>query len=227
MPKFMSDHYDKPRVTLLAISADAPGSGKDTLAAMLAEHHPEIVIVRFADTLTEEVYQQFAHLIDRETFMDTRHDATLKDAKMGIFRPQNVADKDYCRFLVQEMAWAPNAPMSIRDHLDTYGTKYQRELMGDDNRYVRAGLERAWELMCHGQVPVITDARFPNEVAGVRSLGGIVIKVTAPWAVKAAQGKITGIAEGHLKDVQFDAIIENVYGDPSKMKGQFHAKFRF
>lgn len=215
------------QVTLLAISADAPGSGKDTLAALLAEAHPEMVIVRFADTLTDEVYEQFAHLIDRETFLDTRHDATLKDAKMGIFRPENVADKNYCRFLVQEMAWAPNAPMSIRDHLDTYGTKYQRELMGDNNRYVRAGIERAKELLAGNMIPVITDARFPNEVKAVRDLGGTVIKVAADWAVNAALGKITGIAEGHLKDVQFDATVQNVYGDPSKMKAQFYAKFHF
>lgn len=235
MPAFINDWYDpikgpemraalaaKTKVTILALCADAPGSGKDTLAELLAQYEPGIVIVKFADKLTDEVAEQFAMVIDRESFVECRNDPTLKDSRMGVFRPDNVQDLGYYSFLTVNLGYDPKRPMSIRDHLDIYGTKYQRERMGDMNRYVRAAIERTQELVAKGFIPVITDARFPNEVEAVKALGGTVIKVAADWREGARDG-----IQDQLRGVPVDATIQNIWADPSAMKGQFYARFRF
>lgn len=237
MPHFINDWYDpikgpamraaqeaKPRVVVLGLGAMA-GAGKDTFLSLLAER-ADIVNVKFADALTDEVAALFSERVTREDFQALRDNSHDKDVKMGVFRPRNVENASYRRFLADQ-GYDTDAPMSIRDHLVLYGTDYVRQYLGKDDEWLNKGLKRIREVSDKGLIPVVTDVRFPNEAQAIKDLGGTLVSITADWLANRALDAITAKAEGLLKDVQFDAKLINVWGDPASMKGQFYAKFRF
>lgn len=224
MPQFLEDHYSKPRVAVLGLAA-AAGAGKDTLLDLLAERE-DIVNVKFSDALTEEVAAMFSTRVTREDFMALRNNSRDKDVKMGVFRARNVQNMNYKNFLNLQ-GYDLDAPMSIRDHLILYGTDYVRQYLGQEDAWLRKGLARTEEVRSKGLIPVVTDVRFLNEAQAIKDLGGTLVSITADWLANKAVDAITAKAEGLLKDVQFDAKLINVWGNPSSMKGQFYAKFRF
>jgi len=237
MPMFINDWYDpikgpamradqeaKPRVAVLGLGAMA-GAGKDTFLGLLADR-PDIVNVKFADALTDEVAFLFSTRVTREDFQALRDNSHDKDVKMGVFRPRNVEDVAYREFLYAQ-GYSPDAPMSIRDHLVLYGTDYVRTWLGDESYWLDMGMNRIEEVIEKGLIPVVTDVRFPNEAQAIKDLGGTLVSITADWLANRTLNAITAKAEGLLKDVKFDAKLVNVWGDPASMKGQFYAKFRF
>lgn len=224
MPQFIEDHYSKPRVAVLGLGALA-GAGKDTFLGLLADR-ADIVNVKFADALTDEVAALFSTRVTREDFQALRDNAHDKDVRMGVFRPRNVENESYRDFLARE-CYGLDTPMSIRDHLVLYGTRYVRQYQGQEDKWLNKGLERIREVTEKGLIPVVTDVRFPNEAQAIKDLGGTLVSITADWLANKALDAITAKAEGLLKDVQFDAKLINVWGDPASMKGQFYAKFRF
>lgn len=224
MPQFIEDHYSKPQVAILGLGAMA-GAGKDTFLGLLADR-PDIVNVKFADALTDEVAALFSERVTREDFQALRDNSHDKDVKMGVFRVRNVEDHGYRQFLYRN-GYDMDAPMSIRDHLVIYGTDYVRQYLGDDSYWLDKGMRRIREVTEKGLIPVVTDVRFPNEAQAIKDMGGTLVSITADWLANRALDAITAKAEGLLKDVQFDAKLINVWGDPASMKGQFYAKFRF
>lgn len=237
MPMFINDWYDpikgpelrskqeaKPRVAVLGLGAMA-GAGKDTFMALLADR-ADIVNVKFADALTDAVAGLFSTRVTRDDFQALRDNSHDKDVKMGIFRPRNVENESYRHFLHRE-GIGLDAPLSIRDHLVLYGTDYVRQYLGSDSYWLDKGMRRIREVTDKGLIPVVTDVRFPNEAQAIKDLGGTLVSITADWLANRALDAITAKAEGLLKDVQFDAKLINVWGDPASMKGQFYAKFRF
>jgi len=224
MPQFIEDHYSKPRVVVLGLGAMA-GAGKDTFLDLLADR-ADIVNVKFADALTDEVAALFSERVTREDFQALRDNSHDKDVKMGVFRARNVENDHYKGFLAMQ-GYDLDAPMSIRDHLVLYGTDYARKFRGQEDVWLRKGLERIEEVRSKGLIPVVTDVRFPNEAQAIKDLGGTLVSITADWLANRALDAITAKAEGLLKDVQFDAKLINVWGNPASMKGQFYAKFRF
>lgn len=68
---------------------------------------------------------------------------------------------------------------SARYAAQTLGTEWGREIIGDD-LWVNAWMIRARRTLEAKCFVVADDLRFPNEVAAVRSLGGIVIRVVRP-----------------------------------------------
>lgn len=225
MPQFLADHYSKPRVSILGLAA-AAGAGKDTFMASLAEQHPDLVNVKFSDALTDEVAAMFSTRVTREDFQALRDNAHDKDVKMGVFRPRNVENERYAQFLMAQ-GYDMDAPMSIRDHLILYGTDFVRKHLGQEDVWLNKGMDRIREVRAKGLIPVVTDVRFPNEATAIANEGGTLLSLTADWLANRALDAITAKAEGLLKGVEFDAKITNVWGNPSAMKGQFHARFRF
>ncbi|ATN92956.1 hypothetical protein HOT36_gp26 [Ralstonia phage RPSC1] len=225
MPQFLTDHYSKQRVAVLALAADA-GAGKDTFLDSLAETHPDLVNVKFADPLTEEVADMFSRRVTLADFKALRENAHDKDVKMGVFRPRHVQNERYKAFLARR-GYDMDAPMSIRDHLILYGTDYVRKHLGQGDAWLLQGLARVEEVRQKGLIPVVTDVRFPNEAAALQGMGATLVSITADWLANRALDAITSKAEGLLKGVQFDAHISNVWGNPASMKGQFNARFRF
>lgn len=70
-----------------------------------------------------------------------------------------------------------------RHAMQTLGTEWGRDLIGS-NFWVGTAIRLAND---HGKT-VITDVRFPNEVAAVKAAGGVVIGITADW-IKPVEGE--------------------------------------
>lgn len=219
------------KIELLGLAADAPGSGKDTLFAQLKETSDrELVNVKFADTLSKDIYEMFSGgCFGMDDLKFIRNDPKTKDEPFNAFKLANIgtAFADYADFCTNVMGENPDTPRSIRWHLDVYGTKYRREHLNDPDIWVRKGLEAAKAAYDAGHIPVFTDVRFPNEAAAIQRVGGKVVHIAADWAMQQVANKITGIAEGHLKNWKFDLKVNNVFSDPHNMTAQFNAKFTF
>ena len=64
--------------------------------------------------------------------------------------------------------------LTIREYLQWYGTEAHREIFGD-NFWVDAALPTDFDH--YGRIVCVTDMRFPNEVARVKELNGITVRV--------------------------------------------------
>lgn len=225
----MSASDPRSKVNFLALCADAPGSGKDTLFNLLAADNPLLDNIKFSDALTDEVANLFSFQMDREDFLEVRHNPATKDYKLASFKPANIwgsYGSDYMRFLL-ESGWDLDERMSARDHLNVYGTQYIRDFKKQDNYWLDRGLKAVEDSLAKGRIPVITDVRFPNEAKRVQEAGGTLIRVAADFALGALADRTVAIAEGHLEGWRFDADIKNVFNQPDNMKAQFNARFKF
>ncbi|UCR90924.1 hypothetical protein [Ralstonia phage RpY2] len=216
----------------LGLAADHPGAGKDTAFASLQAANPgtDFVNVKFADALTAEVRALFPKVTDDE-FTEIRNDPKFKDLPLWMFAIHNIARTeqglDYVAFLKHEHPELIRQRMSIRQHLLIYGTEYVREFKGDEDRWLNLGVAKANEVAASGKVPVITDVRFVNEAIKLKQAGYDIAHIAADGLANAALSALTGIAEGHLKDWDFDLRVKNVWGKPENMGVQFNAKYRW
>lgn len=111
-------------------------------------------------------------------------------------------------------------PHDVRTMLQHMGTDEWRATYGEDV-WVRGldAVARTWAL-CNGVTKfVIADARFENEVAAVRALGGTTVRVVAPTRV--ANNGLTPEQRQHRSEVEmarmpdtaFDLVVHNDPGD--------------
>lgn len=97
--------------------------------------------------------------------------------------------------------WLGKSP---RELLQTLGTEWGRQTVRDDI-WVAIAMRRAAE--APGNV-VITDVRFPNEVAAIKAAGGRIWRVTRPASCLAA-GAARHSSEAPLPDYLIDASLAN------------------
>lgn len=103
-----------------------------------------------------------------------------------------------------------NEPLDIlcgktpRYAMQTLGTEWGRNTLGD-NIWVRVLQEKARGLMLRGYSVVVDDVRFPNEVEGVKRMGGIVVRVTRPLSVIG----MVHDSERHVLQLPVDHEIHN------------------
>ena len=222
-------------VKILGLAADHPGAGKDTAFAALVAANPGVQFenVKFADALTEELYTLFAKRVPKEDFLNIRNDPTLKDYAFNFFKPDNIDPTAlngrggrYTAFLYNS-GYKGGERMSVRQHLLIYGTHFIRENQGEPDRWLNLGLAAAQDAVARGVVPVITDVRFPNEAKRLKEIGADIAHIALDTVANAALDTLTGIAEGHLKDWDFDLRVKNVWGKPENMGVQFNAKYRW
>lgn len=88
----------------------------------------------------------------------------------------------------------------VRGLLQRLGTGVGRELWGED-----FWVDLAFKDLSFTEDYVFTDVRFPNEVEAIRARGGVVWQITRP-GVTAANNHVS---ESALRDVVFDAVIDN------------------
>ncbi|UXQ84873.1 hypothetical protein 10RS306A_gene4593 [Ralstonia phage 10RS306A] len=216
----------------IGLAADHPGAGKDTAFAALVQANPntEFVNIKFADALTAEVRALFPRVSDEE-FTEIRNDPKFKDLPLWMFAIHNIArteqGMEYVAFLKERHPELIRQRLSIRQHLLIYGTEYVREFKGDEDRWLNLGVQAADKAAAAGLVPVITDVRFPNEAKKLKQAGYDIAHIAADGLANAALSALTGIAEGHLKDWDFDLRVKNVWGKPENMGVQFNAKYRW
>lgn len=65
---------------------------------------------------------------------------------------------------------------TIRDAVDTLGTRWGRECM-HPNVWVNVAMSRAWKLQDAGRIVILENVRFPNEFETIRSQGGTIIAI--------------------------------------------------
>jgi hypothetical protein len=175
------------------------GSGKDTVGKIIA-------------LLNEDPDMNDAQII----YALSRHQPHLYEfqIKKWAWKLKQVAgimlDMDPWRFEEQEIKelqlasmWnsADGTPMTIRDFLQKLGTDAIRTGL-HTNAWVNALMtdydkEYKW---------IITDTRFPNELAAIEKEGGLTLLVTRKGAVAATN---THESETALKDAKFDVYINN------------------
>lgn len=206
------------KVQMLGLYSDAPGSGKDTFANLLAQEYPQVKVLHFADALTDEVAKLFPEVID---FYEIRNEPKLKDWKFNMFALKNAhPDFDhYVSFCVSKLGLDMDQARSVREHLLLYGTKYVREYLGRDSAWVDAGIKAARAVYEAGGVPVFADVRFPNERDVIQRIGGKVLHIVPTWGRELDE--TTSIAEGKIPTVSLDGSIFNTQGHPDGMLRQF------
>lgn len=107
--------------------------------------------------------------------------------------------------IVNKYGWegAKKAP-SVRQYLQVLGTDAVRNIIGND-AWIRAAEAKVIGHLREGRNVVITDVRFPNEAAFVKSYGGTVVKIMRP-NVNAVNDHISDTG---IDDLEVDVVLWN------------------
>lgn len=157
------------------------GTGKDTVANLLCAHL-EFARYAFAEPLRHEIVNAFG--IDARLLTD-RHTKEVPTPELALSRCvdqafigtmyQHLANNDAKAFFEQQ-----DAPRSPRQVMQWWGTEYRREKFG--RQYWTQRLTGRVLMQQHNgqRLHVITDVRFPEEAAAIRSMGGQIWQVKRP-----------------------------------------------
>lgn len=120
--------------------------------------------------------------------------------------PQPDADNlAYLSQLVNAYGWEEAKKFeSVRKYLQVLGTDAVRNIVGTD-AWVRAAEAKVIGHLREGRNVVITDVRFPNEAAFVKSYGGTVVKIMRP-DVDAVNDHISDTG---IDDLEVDVVLWN------------------
>jgi hypothetical protein len=175
-------------ITLVALTG-LSGSGKDTVADVLVDHHG-FAKLAFADALRTEVATAFnidpAYLVQRET----------KEHPLTTLALRRCMDSEFVRVMVNHLSMGElDAPRSPRQILQWWGTEYRR---AQDPDYWVNKAHRAMAILveCGRDRFVISDCRFENEAALVRRLDGSIWQVVRP-GIAPVQGAHVSETEGN------------------------------
>lgn len=176
------------------------GSGKDTVAGMIAEKVPDTELVSLASPIKEfagkfmgfsdtQLYgpsSARAQLIPAEEtlaalkmaatpFADGYGDSSIRNGVtdwLGRYFP--ASDRHQVRVRLREwLATLPQDEYSARTVLQTLGTAFGRAI--DPDVWVKAAISTAQQKLVSGAgLVVITDGRFRNEILAVRRQNGMV-----------------------------------------------------
>lgn len=162
-------------------------SGKDTTARILAETFSNIERAAFADKLKDSAAASLGITREALDALKLREDLLMEFTDQGF-------DTGFEPFEFE--------PFNIRTYLQRYGTEAHRDIFGDDF-WVEQVLDKP---VTDGKILVVTDMRFPNEIAGVLDRGGIAVKIRRE---EADSKPITHPSEQTLPDEQFDYFLDN------------------
>lgn len=102
--------------------------------------------------------------------------------------------------------WDKPYPPEVRALLQWWGTDLRRK--EDPDYWIKKMAGKLAPFVKGGhsddQAAVITDVRFPNEAEALQRLGGTIIKIWAPTAIR--KGRLGKLPEEHASEVQSDHI---------------------
>src|SRR5690606_28081170 len=156
------------------------GSGKDAVAGILAERY-DYKRLAFADNVKKLALEIDPTICDNETFSD------------GVDVPLPWA--------VERDGWdvAKRSPQ-VRELLQRIGQGV-RDIIGED-AWISAAM---WDYNPHSPNTVITDVRYPNELATIRQMGGVVW-----WVKRPGIGPANGHAsENSVSETDADWTVDN------------------
>lgn len=154
------------------------GSGKDTFARFIQEQDPSWQVKKFAGKLKDVA--SLLTGVPVEKFEDQE------------FKKQQMPSE-----------WG----MTYREFLQRLGTDAIRDGL-HTNAWVNA-LIADYKLGCGDKYPnwLITDVRFPNEAAAVKTYGGVMVRITR--GNETPNDPNLHPSETGLDDYDFDVVIEN------------------
>jgi len=185
------------------------GSGKDTVADMLQQHHG-FTKVALADPLKR---------IARDVF------AFTDEQLWGPSQNRNTPDQRYPRF---DHNGHYAGHLTPRHALQTLGTEWGRECYADT--WIEMGIRIARELLTpnggraydakvgifRASCPppegvVFSDCRFKNEIDAVHDAGGKVIRIVRPGAGLGGAAGLhpSEVEQASIKDEAFDLVLHN------------------
>ena len=115
---------------------------------------------------------------------------------------------------VKELPTEKLAGHSLRHAMQTLGTQWGREIMGQDFWV------RQWENTLDQPGCIADDVRFPNECEAIRSRGGVILRVERDGA--GVRGEGAKHASEQCDKLWYDAVIPN-----NGSVDDFHARLGF
>lgn len=159
------------------------GSGKDTVAQLLATHL-RFSQLAFADALRNEVCEAFGVDLSILTRRDTKETPTpaLALIRCSTASGFGMAVIDQCKWLkigasLRKEFEAPRPPRQI---MQWWGTEYRRQFYGQN--YWTRKLKARVHIQQEGNQwrHVISDVRFDNEADAIRAMGGVIWQIKRP-----------------------------------------------
>lgn len=157
----------------IAIASNCPGAGKDTLFDSIKTLIPSAVNHKFATALITQLARHFWYpRQDIEAIILNRE---MKDTPLHLFAITSLnSTSQYRKFLLPKYDDHYGA-RSIRWHLIQYGTEFVRNHLGEKDFWV----EQLIASLKHHKdsFNVVTDVRFPNELAALKNLGTKIVYI--------------------------------------------------
>ena len=164
----MENKIDSKFVPAIVI-AGKMGYGKDYVGNLIKNSFSNIEKISFADALKEEV-EHIINLIRNNSSLE--HIAYEMNVSKDEIKPlyiAMIAFKDINELTVKKKN------STIRFMLQYWGTDVRRK--NNENYWVQKTVDKILEINKLGNVALITDGRFPNELKGVSELNGITIQL--------------------------------------------------
>ena len=164
----MENKIDSKFVPAIVI-AGKMGYGKDYVGNLIKNNFSNIEKISFADSLKEEV-EHIINLIRNNSSLE--HIAYEMNVSKDEIKPlyiAMIAFKDINELTVKKKN------STIRFMLQYWGTDVRRK--NNENYWVQKTVDKILEINKLGNVALITDGRFPNELKGVSELNGITIQL--------------------------------------------------
>ena len=164
----MENKIDSKFVPALVI-AGKMGYGKDYVGNLIKDNFSNVEKISFADALKEEV-EYIINLIRNNSSLE--HIAYEMNVSKDEIKPLHIAMiafKDINELTVKKKN------STIRFMLQYWGTDVRRK--NNENYWVQKTVDKILEINKLGNVALITDGRFPNELKGVSELNGITIQL--------------------------------------------------
>lgn len=186
------------------------GSGKDTVAQLLATHL-RFSQMAFADALRAEICQ--AYRIDPSLL--TRRD-TKETPTQSLALSRCSTGNGFAMAVIEQCKWLEpgksikdefQAPRSARQIMQWWGTEYRRTYSGQDywTRTLKARVHAQQQSKQFRHV--ISDVRFANEAAAVRAMGGVIWDIRRP----GLKHNTSHISEADGSQFAPDLVIHNCY----------------
>lgn len=164
---------------LIALTSPAPRCGKSTIAEWLTDEHGYTL-----RPCADDIRQCLRPLLVAYGYEPEEVERLLHH------------DKD------SPLSALPGNP-TIRDLMVSMGTAWGRNMIHEDLWFKPWG-RRVMQLLAAGRPVVVDDLRLPNELRGVRAMGGVVVRIERPTITHVAS-----ISEGHIRTADADVVLTN------------------
>lgn len=164
----MENKIDSKFVPAIVI-AGKMGYGKDYVGNLIKDNFSNVEKISFADALKEEVEYIINLIRNNSSLEHIAYEMNVSKDEIKSLYIAMIAFKDINELTVKKKN------STIRFMLQYWGTDVRRK--NNENYWVQKTVDKILEINKLGNVALITDGRFPNELKGVSELNGITIQL--------------------------------------------------